>query len=551
MNFDVKSHKGGDSGRMENSIACLNCHHIDIPVSFTVCYFRLCCLDLARFRKVTELKSVMSMASGMLAESDQDAREDIECFVQEVLSDVIVSFLSATEKSAENKEQFSKFIHEMAEPVMSFEPGVACDLEMLAAAVSTGQDIAAKCEALKQLQEKKDDEEYVGVLRKLFETEHWANISKAKGNLATNANNVDILKKEFEKCSGPIYTDTDLQSFNNAAQQVCIMCAQVDTGDKLHRQVAPLAEAMRIQAEKVFAELKCSVRDLFAFLATDDVANKLLHIQEANRSITGAKDARRKACLGFATAFKEFPSLQAVPKLHDPSKRIQELSDCIGSTINIMEGAVKVSTTYHQCDGQVDAEKAGVILRRLSDIHALFPKIAADNDVVESWNKIQQKFKSTGGAELYKDHLHKLRNVVTTMCSAFLKLKGNIGEGKVEMSSVVAALETVGHTTLQTVSWSEFPDIDRDYIEFATGPMRRVCSLAPNVHQISQCVPKGYTPDSELLNAINAVLKKEQSKPKLAWLVCELLFLTEIFSENSERHFLKTESKIYDCTALV
>ena len=107
--FDVRVRKGGDSGRMENSIACLSSQNLDTPFSFTTLYYRLRCMDLARFRNVDGLLAEMSMSTGMLADmDDENVRNDIDAFVRDVLGHVFVAFLNVCKQQG-TKEKWQAF----------------------------------------------------------------------------------------------------------------------------------------------------------------------------------------------------------------------------------------------------------------------------------------------------------------------------------------------------------------------------------------------------------------------------------------------------------
>lgn len=135
MQFDTKGKSGGDSGRMENCIACLHSYNVVIPRSFNTLFLKLRCIDLARYRNADALvethASILELADAEEKEDGDanDFKDELDLFAREVLGEALLTFAVALgDKNPERLTKFEGLVAKLADDSTPYEPSMKADL---------------------------------------------------------------------------------------------------------------------------------------------------------------------------------------------------------------------------------------------------------------------------------------------------------------------------------------------------------------------------------------------------------------------------------------
>ena len=388
-------------------------------------------------------------------------------------------------------------------------------MHTLAKALSSQPD-EERMAARKKLDELKAKDEYTGVLNTLLTSEAWVSMTSRETSCAQQQDFIAAFIAEVDKCNNMVYTETDQESLVSAANQALKACA-AKSDTKLTKKLISVVEAIRARAETTASGVRISLQNLLLHFAKGPEGDGLSANVEGKRMIVTAKDMRTKSCLVFVDVFKQRqPSLQSEEALNQLNKEIDGWSSAINSTIELMELVFKAKS--------MDIKDIQGALEMLANMKGMLAKMDPKPDLLEAWRNYEESFElKSGGLQLYKANLERFRQDVRNMADGLMKLKETIFEGKSTIADSVANLQVSEHAIKQTISWSDVEKHDSGCVEFAVGPFLDTCSMGHMVYEVSQCMPADYQPNHKLNTALAAMQNKDESKPKLVWLLGDFL----------------------------
>ena len=405
---------------------------------------------------------------------------------------------------------------------MKFEPAVATDLSLLfkvispEASESVGEGAAQDLIKLRNI-------DYVGILRQFLDSEHSVAILAESGAPGCSDTKTCLLalQKQIEKTNNKVYMETDSEAFQRAAIQVCNMCGSATQDRSLHKQVVPLLELMKVRAKICVTEMNKELRGLFEHLATAPGQDVIEYTQAATARNHAAKDLVLKSCTHFAAVLKQVPALQTIEIFAGPCRELAEQAEHLHAGTSAIDLANKINTANISSRGSVPTSKqANELLVHLSEVRGLLDNFGPDAATVTAWQAFEQRFNAgTGGAELYKQKLQDFRADATKLIEVFLPMEENLGGGRLAVTQAMEQLDRSSHALSQTLIWSDAPIYATTCVQFANDVVVNICSHAHIIYQWGECVPKDFVPDAGMNIAIEKAMAREESTPKLVWLL--------------------------------
>jgi hypothetical protein len=182
--FNVGQGNGvGDAGKMENVLSCLSSYSMEVPVAFQIGVFREKTQDLLRFRTVDDFISFCSMKDGYLSDMDSSLRSDLDAITLDSIDEALGTFLkviaSSGQLKAEAIAELADLVTKLANEDLGFVPSLHEEMRLMATVISIGDSSATMQErqdAKAKLNDRLRADDYVGALRTISKSEHWASL---------------------------------------------------------------------------------------------------------------------------------------------------------------------------------------------------------------------------------------------------------------------------------------------------------------------------------------------------------------------------------------
>ena len=573
--FNMRGKAVGDAGKMENVLSCLSSYNMEVPVAFQICFFREKTQDLLRFRKVDDFISFCSMKGGYMSDMDSSLRSDLDAIALDSMDEALGTFLkvliaSSGQLKAEAIAELADLATKLADEELGFLPSLHEEMRLMATVISIGDSSATMQErqdAKAKLNDKLCADDYVGVLRTISKSEHWASLlavvdgpAAKKQDLytctytiyvlftycmlhtVTYMLHVYILQDVFknlsaavEKCNLLVYTETDKHELHRclrkAIQAYAKSSGKKDVREKLGKLMAALKMKSELGVQACTEELAKLVHLLLEGPSSLEPGAGLATCRQCDMHIVAAKDVCLKSCLDLAGELAKVFAVAADGADEDGflkthAEQLQEDFIQVDHIVKTMELLVKINVaTMRKCPA-TDSQTAALsdIVNFFTELKALMKKAKLPDTISLEIAKYESTFDIRAhGTAAYKEQLMKFKQGVKTLASGVLSMAADMSRGKYEVEEGAMLMSDSVHQLRQVLGWSNTPEYDSGCVDFAMDLLLVIGKGAEKAVQLGLCVPANYLPDMELATALAMTCGQEASVTKLSWLLGEEL----------------------------
>lgn len=525
--------KKGNATRMEKALAGWVAAGLQVPLAFHVLFLSERADDLIRFG---HFEDFARHVAAYVKDIDPPLEEKD---VTRLQLDMVGDGLELVMQGGENPQCSQALLAECAAALLehcpSLDPEASTDLRTLSTCLGKSAAAAARVSAGNRLKELQQQADYAGVLLPLFRLPRWEALlleaQTASTSPCTVMERIAAAQNRVSATRDLVYTPEKKAKLYADIAALMEDYAELDDPSPTRASLARLLETIVLLSDTALETIEMHVEE--ALTAVIDQAAGTQSALEAQACISQCKATCEDLCLRHlydASKPRATLSQRAQDACADDFGRIEaklcEQHQVGANYLHVLTNVATLNRDVAVVTSDASPMNMIVLATSIGKARACMEKVPLGRSLGEMLIKIQSSCKlESAGKELFSQSMDDFKMICAELTTSVIRRAaaeagaGSESGSEADVDKAADQLSIDAFVTKQQAHWSDTPARDRDAIDFVTETIPIISKSASKIMNLRTAVPKGYSTEVKVQEAIESVQNLEVSKPHLQFVL--------------------------------